>query len=148
MLRRIAAVPPDARKGCVFPVVIEEISGRVAPLVPLLRCFLRNSNFSMKTTKNRKSSAAPNRVHPFFPANSNYMAAHRSFSISKTAAFFKIQHLSALFSRLAMPTAAVLLPAQYYTFNAGTRRKNQFFFSFRLNGIGSFGTEQFGQGLR
>jgi LPS-assembly protein len=37
---------------------------------------------------------------------------------------------------------------QYYTFNVGLRRENRFVFSFRLNGIGSFGTEQFGQGLR
>ena len=38
--------------------------------------------------------------------------------------------------------------AQFYTFNVGVRRENRFVFSFRLNGIGSFGTEQFGQGLR
>ncbi len=37
---------------------------------------------------------------------------------------------------------------QYYTFNVGARRENRFVFSFRLNGIGAFGTEQFGQGLR
>jgi len=37
---------------------------------------------------------------------------------------------------------------QYYTFNVGARNENRFVFSFRLNGIGAFGTEQFGQGLR
>lgn len=37
---------------------------------------------------------------------------------------------------------------QAYTFNVGIRRENRLVFSFRLNGIGSFGTEQFGQGLR
>jgi LPS-assembly protein len=37
---------------------------------------------------------------------------------------------------------------QYYTFNVGVRKENRLVFSFRLNGIGSFGTEQFGQGLR
>ena len=37
---------------------------------------------------------------------------------------------------------------QYYTFNVGVRQENRFVFSFRLNGIGAFGTEQFGQGLR
>ena len=37
---------------------------------------------------------------------------------------------------------------QYYTFNVGVRKENRVVFSFRLNGIGSFGTEQFGQGLR
>ena len=40
------------------------------------------------------------------------------------------------------------LAVQYYTFNVGVRKENRFVFSFRLNGIGSFGTEQYGQGLR
>ncbi len=40
------------------------------------------------------------------------------------------------------------LALQYYTFNVGARNENRVVFSFRLNGIGSFGTEQFGQGLR
>lgn len=38
--------------------------------------------------------------------------------------------------------------AQYYTFNVGVRQENRFVFSFRLNGIGTFGTQQIGQGLR
>lgn len=40
------------------------------------------------------------------------------------------------------------LALQYYTFNVGVRQERKIVFSFRLNGIGSFGTEQFGQGLR
>ncbi len=40
------------------------------------------------------------------------------------------------------------IAVQYYTFNVGARRENRFVFSFKLNGIGAFGTEQFGQGLR
>ncbi|HMJ09471.1 MAG TPA: LPS assembly protein LptD, partial [Pyrinomonadaceae bacterium] len=40
------------------------------------------------------------------------------------------------------------LALQFYTFNVGVRNENRVVFSFRLNGIGSFGTEQFGQGLR
>ncbi len=40
------------------------------------------------------------------------------------------------------------LAVQYYTFNVGARNENRIVFSFRLNGIGTFGTEQFGQGLR
>jgi LPS-assembly protein len=35
--------------------------------------------------------------------------------------------------------------AQYYTFAVGLRHENRFVFSFRLNGIGTFGTEQIGQ---
>jgi hypothetical protein len=34
---------------------------------------------------------------------------------------------------------------QNYTFNVGLRNENRLVFSFRLNGIGTFGTEQIGQ---
>jgi LPS-assembly protein len=40
------------------------------------------------------------------------------------------------------------LAVQYYKFNVGVRQENRIVFSFRLNGLGSFGTEQYGQGLR
>ncbi len=40
------------------------------------------------------------------------------------------------------------LALQFYSFNVGQRNENRLLFSFRLNGIGAFGTEQFGQGLR
>ena len=38
--------------------------------------------------------------------------------------------------------------AQNYTFNVGLRQENRVVFSFRLNGIGTFGTEQIGQHFR
>ena len=38
--------------------------------------------------------------------------------------------------------------AQFSTFNVGLRKENRLVFSFRLNGIGTFGTEQIGQQLR
>ena len=38
--------------------------------------------------------------------------------------------------------------AQNYTFNVGARKENRVVFSFRLNGIGTFGTEQIGQRFR
>jgi LPS-assembly protein len=37
---------------------------------------------------------------------------------------------------------------QFSTFNVGLRKENRVVFSFRLNGIGTFGTEQFGQHFR
>jgi LPS-assembly protein len=37
------------------------------------------------------------------------------------------------------------ITAQNYTFNVGLRKENRLVFSFRLNGIGTFGTEQIGQ---
>ena len=38
--------------------------------------------------------------------------------------------------------------AQNFTFNVGVRKENRVVFSFRLNGIGTFGTEQIGQHFR
>ena len=40
------------------------------------------------------------------------------------------------------------ITAQNYTFNVGLRQENRAVFSFRLNGIGTFGTEQVGQHFR
>jgi hypothetical protein len=37
---------------------------------------------------------------------------------------------------------------QNYTFNVGLRNENRLVFAFRLNGIGTFGTEKIGQGFR
>jgi LPS-assembly protein len=37
---------------------------------------------------------------------------------------------------------------QAYTFNLGVRRENRYVFSFRLNGIGTIGTQQYGLGIR
>lgn len=40
------------------------------------------------------------------------------------------------------------LAVQFYKLNVGARNENRLLLSFRLNGIGAFGTEQFGHGLR
>ena len=73
-----------------------------------------------------------------------------------TSLFFDFQNnrikqssplISSLFT-LGYASDCCAVAAQFYTFNVGVRRENRFVFSFRLNGIGSFGTEQFGQGLR
>jgi hypothetical protein len=37
------------------------------------------------------------------------------------------------------------ITAQDFTFNVGLRNENRFVFAFRLNGIGTFGTEKIGQ---
>ena len=52
--------------------------------------------------------------------------------------------ISSLFT-LGYASDCCAVTTQFYTFNVGVRRENRFVFSFRLNGIGSFGTEQFGQ---
>jgi hypothetical protein len=38
-----------------------------------------------------------------------------------------------------------MITAQDFTFNVGLRNENRFVFAFRLNGIGTFGTEKIGQ---
>jgi len=38
--------------------------------------------------------------------------------------------------------------AQHSTYNVGVRQERSLLFSFRLNGIGTFGTEQIGQRFR
>jgi LPS-assembly protein len=40
------------------------------------------------------------------------------------------------------------ITAQDFTFNVGLRNENRFVFAFRLNGIGTFGTEKIGQGFK
>ncbi len=63
----------------------------------------------------------------------------------------RAQNLSPLISSLytlGYASDCCATTIQYYTFNVGERRENRVVFSFRLNGIGTFGTQQFGQGLR
>ncbi len=63
----------------------------------------------------------------------------------------RAQNLSPLISSLytlGYASSCCATTIQYYTFNVGERRENRVVFSFRLNGIGTFGTQQFGQGLR
>jgi hypothetical protein len=40
------------------------------------------------------------------------------------------------------------MTTQYSTFNVGLRKENRVVFSFKMNGIGTFGTEQIGQKFR
>ncbi len=71
-----------------------------------------------------------------------------------TSLFFDFQNrratggrplISSLYT-LGYASDCCAVTGQFYTFNVGVRRENRFVFSFRLNGIGTFGTEQFGQG--
>ena len=73
-----------------------------------------------------------------------------------TSLFFDFQNrrttdgsplISSLFT-IGYASSCCAVTLQYYTFNVGIRRENRAVFSFRLNGIGAFGTEQFGQGQR
>ena len=73
-----------------------------------------------------------------------------------TSLFFDFQNrrenrnsplISSLFT-LGYASSCCAVTLQYYTFNVGVRRENRAVFSFKLKGIGTFGTEQFGQGIR
>ena len=70
-----------------------------------------------------------------------------------TSLFFDFQNrranrssplISSLFT-LGYASDCCAVTTQFYTFNVGQRQENRLVFSFRLNGIGSFGTEQIGQ---
>lgn len=54
--------------------------------------------------------------------------------------------ISSLFT-LGYASDCCAVTSQYYTFDVGVRRENRIVFSFRLNGIGTFGTEQIGAGF-
>ncbi len=71
-----------------------------------------------------------------------------------TSLFFDFQNrranrssplISSLFT-IGYASDCCAVTTQFYTFNVGQRQENRLVFSFRLNGIGSFGTEQIGQG--
>lgn len=70
--------------------------------------------------------------------------------------FFDFQNRRALRASPLISSTATLgyafdccaVTLQYSSFNVGLRNENRVLFSFRLNGIGAFGTEQFGQALR
>lgn len=55
--------------------------------------------------------------------------------------------ISSLFT-IGYASDCYAMTLQYSNYNVGVRRENRFIFSFRLNGIGTFGTQQIGQGLR
>jgi LPS-assembly protein len=70
--------------------------------------------------------------------------------------FFDFQNRGGRGSRSLRSSTATLgytwdccaVTVQYFHFNVGLRHENRYVFSFRLNGIGTFGTEQIGQHFR
>lgn len=117
---------------------------RAITLIPSLRQF--NNPFGKEPGTLRGSQYSPS----VFMGNRD-RGLYGGFSL-----FFDFQNnrernTSPLVSSLATigyATHCCAVTVQAYTFNLGVRRENRFVFSFRLNGIGTIGTEQFGQGLR
>ena len=70
-----------------------------------------------------------------------------------TSLFFDFQTRPASGNRSLISSTATMgytwdccaVTAQWFTFNVGLRQENRVVFSFRLNGIGAFGTDQIGQ---
>lgn len=73
-----------------------------------------------------------------------------------TALFFDFQNRRELQAKPLVSSTFTLgyaydccsLSMQYINFDLGARKENRFVFSFSLKGIGTFGTEQFGQAIR
>ena len=76
-----------------------------------------------------------------------YTGASLFFDFENRRALDQSPLISSLFT-LGYAFDCCSMAVQYYTFNVGVRHENRLVFSFRLNGIGAFGTEQYGQGLR
>ena len=117
---------------------------RAITLIPSLAQYANSSGKEAGTLRGSQYSPSlliGNRDH------GPYGGASYFFDFENRRAFGLTSRISALYT-LGYTYNCCSLALQYYTFNVGVRKENKFVFSFRLNGIGSFGTEQFGQGLR
>ena len=117
---------------------------RAVNLVPTLRQFADASGKEPGTQRGSQWSPtvfAGNRERGFYGG---------------TALFFDFQNRRALRASPLISSTFTLgyaydccaVTLQYQSFNVGLRNENRVQFSFRLNGIGAFGTEQFGQAIR
>jgi len=117
---------------------------RAVTLIPSLQKYADSTGKEAGTLRGSQFSPSifvGNRDRGFYGGTSLF------FDFENRRALRNTPLISSLFTLgYAYDCCAVTL--QYYTFNVGVRRENRFVFSFRLNGIGTFGTEQFGQGIR
>ena len=117
---------------------------RAIELVPALRQFanaqgnepgtLRGSQWSPSVFLGNREKGLFGGVSLFFDFQKHPFAGNRSL-ISSTAT-------------LGYTWKCCAITAQNYTFNVGLRSENRLVFAFRLNGIGTFGTERIGQAFR
>ena len=117
---------------------------RAVSLAPNLQRF--NNPFGKEAGTQRGSQWSPsifggNRERGFFGGASMF------FDFQNTRGKQQSPLVSSTFT-LGYAYDCCAVTAQYSSFNVGLRNENRFLFSFRLNGIGAFGTEQIGQGLR
>jgi len=117
---------------------------RALTLIPSLQQF--NNNFGKEPGTLRGSQWSP----------SVFIGNRDKGYYAGTSLFFDFENRRGVRGSPLISTLATLgyafdccsVTMQYSTFNVGVRRENRFVFSFRLNGIGTFGTQQIGQGLR
>ena len=117
---------------------------RAVELVPSLRQFadpqgnepgtLRGSQWSPSVFLGNRERGLFGGVSLFFDFQKHPFAGNRSLISSTTT--------------IGYTWKCCAVTVQNYTFNVGLRNENRFVFAFRLNGIGTFGTEKIGQGFR
>jgi LPS-assembly protein len=137
-----------ATAGFVRPSLVEAFATfyytRAVELVPALRQYanaqgaepgtLRGSQWSPAVFLGNREDGLFGGVSLFFDFQKHPFAGNRAL-VSSTAT-------------LGYTWSCCAVTVQYYTFNVGLRSENRTVFAFRLNGIGTFGTEQIGQSLR
>jgi LPS-assembly protein len=137
-----------ATVGITRSAIIEAFSTfyytRAIELVPSLRQFanaqgnepgtLRGSQWSPSVFLGNREKGLFGGVSFFFDFQKHPFAGNRSLISSTTT--------------LGYTWKCCAITAQNYTFNVGLRQENRLVFAFRLNGIGTFGTEKIGQGFR
>jgi LPS-assembly protein len=137
-----------ATVGIVRASLVEAFSTfyytRAVALVPSLRQFanaqgnepgtLRGSQWSPSVFLGNREKGLFGGVSLFFDFQKHPFAGNRSLISSTTT--------------LGYTWNCCAITVQNYTFNVGLRNENRLVFAFRLNGIGTFGTEKIGQGFR
>ena len=114
---------------------------RAVELVPSLAQFadargrepgtLRGSQWSPSVFLGKRDKGLYGGVSLFFDFQKHPFAGNRSLISSTATAGYTWK--------------CCAITAQYFTFNVGLRNENRVVFAFRLNGIGTFGTEKIGQ---
>ena len=118
---------------------------RAVALVPSLRQFadargsepgtLRGSQWSPSLFLGNREKGLFGGLSLFFDFQNHPFAGSNRSLISSTAT-------------IGYTWKCCAITAQDFTFNVGLRNENRFVFAFRLNGIGTFGTEKIGQWLK
>ncbi|HEY0429258.1 MAG TPA: LPS assembly protein LptD [Pyrinomonadaceae bacterium] len=120
---------------------------RAVTLIPSLRQFAEQGSLTKEAGTLRGSQWSPS----IFIGNREkglYGGASLFFDFENSRTLKRGSPLVSSLYTIGYAGDCCAMTVQYYTYDVGVRRENRLVFSFRLNGIGTFGTEQIGQGLR